>query len=70
MLDGMAICWKDEHIWRREKDVVWSIECKEACPNVGGEKRSSTHQQARWLVRRGRPAVGRDVVIDDAYEQQ
>jgi hypothetical protein len=27
-------------------------------------------RQARWHVRRGRPAVGRDVVIEDAYEQQ
>lgn len=65
----MAEFLKIEKSWRRECGVVWLIECKQACPNVGGEKRSS-NMEARWHVRRGRPAVGRDVVIDDSYEQQ
>jgi hypothetical protein len=45
--------WENEDARRRESGDVWLIECKEACPNVGGEKR---RQQARWHVRRGRPA--------------
>lgn len=33
--------WEDEERWRREEDNVGLIECKEACPSVGGEKRRS-----------------------------
>jgi hypothetical protein len=44
VLDGRAESmnvWENEDARRRERDIVWLIECKEACPNVGGEKRSS-----------------------------
>ena len=52
----------------REEDDVWLIECKEACPNVGGEERSSTASE--MACEEGSPCRGRDVVIKHAYEQQ